>query len=226
VKTGKLTAVVAVRKGSQRVPNKNIRPFGSSNLLQMKLNVLKQVSGIDEIVVNSDCDHMLEIGKHNSCLTHKRDFTFASSHASNSDFHHHIAEVTDADHIFLAPVCSPFISPKTHDSAITQYMQGECDSLTSVDVIKNHLWMNNKPLNYDIENVPNSQDLPDVFRLNYGISIITRKSMLERKGLVGFDPEFFILDEVQSIDIDTLSDFDYAEHVYNSQGDVCNECVE
>ena len=29
-----ITAVVAVRKGSQRVPNKNIKPFGDSNLLE------------------------------------------------------------------------------------------------------------------------------------------------------------------------------------------------
>ena len=33
----KMTAVVAVRKGSQRIPNKNITPFGHSNLLEMKL---------------------------------------------------------------------------------------------------------------------------------------------------------------------------------------------
>ena len=56
-----ITAVVAVRKGSQRVPNKNIRPFGDSNLLQMKLDTLKEVDGIDDIIVNSDCDEMLDI---------------------------------------------------------------------------------------------------------------------------------------------------------------------
>ena len=44
MKKGKMTAVVAVRKGSQRIPNKNITPFGSSNLLEMKLELLKKVS--------------------------------------------------------------------------------------------------------------------------------------------------------------------------------------
>ena len=55
----KVTAVVAVRKGSQRIPNKNITPFGNSNLLEMKLEVLKKVNKIDEIIVNSDCEEML-----------------------------------------------------------------------------------------------------------------------------------------------------------------------
>ena len=73
MKQGKLTAVVAVRKGSQRIPNKNITPFGDSNLLEMKLNLLKKIETIDEIVVNSDCDDMLAIGKKYGCSIHKRD---------------------------------------------------------------------------------------------------------------------------------------------------------
>ena len=54
MKQGYFVAVVAVRKGSQRIPNKNIKPFGDSNLLEMKLNILKEVPDIDEIIVNSD----------------------------------------------------------------------------------------------------------------------------------------------------------------------------
>ena len=38
-----ITAVVAVRSGSQRVIDKNIKSFGNSNLLEMKLNILKKV---------------------------------------------------------------------------------------------------------------------------------------------------------------------------------------
>ena len=38
-----ITAVVAVREGSQRCKQKNIRPFGDTNLLEMKLKNLKKV---------------------------------------------------------------------------------------------------------------------------------------------------------------------------------------
>ena len=90
MKQGKLTSVVAVRKGSQRIPNKNIKPFGDSNLLEMKLNILKEVPDIDEIIVNSDCDDMLAIGEKYGCSTHKREAHYASSIVNNSDFHKHI----------------------------------------------------------------------------------------------------------------------------------------
>ena len=78
MKKGKITAVVAVRKGSQSIPNKNIIPFGDSILLEMKLKLLKKVNNLDEIIVNSDCDEMLAIGKKYNCLTHKRETHYAS----------------------------------------------------------------------------------------------------------------------------------------------------
>tara|TARA_R110001632_G_scaffold37217_2_gene94119 strand:- start:608 stop:1273 length:666 start_codon:yes stop_codon:yes gene_type:complete len=214
MKQGKLTAVVAVRKGSQRIPNKNIIPFGDSNLLEMKLHLLQKIKTIDEIIVNSDCDNMLAIGEKNGCLTHKREEHYASSIVNNSDFHEHIAKVTDTDFIFLAPACSPFVSIESHYYAIDHFLDNNYDSLTSVDVIKNHLWLNEKPLNYSLDNIPNSQDLPDVKRLNYGISIITRKSMLKNKSLIGDNPGFYKLDHFESVDIDTPFDFFIAEQIY------------
>jgi CMP-N,N'-diacetyllegionaminic acid synthase len=216
MKEGKLSAVVAVRKGSQRIPNKNIKPFGDTNLLELKLKNLKQVFNIDEIIVNSDCDKMLDIGLTYGCTIIKRDPYFASSEANNSEFHHHIAETTDTDFIFLAPVCSPFISTDTHIKAINMFKETTYDSLTSVDVIQNHLWLNGKPINYDINNVPNSQDLPKILRLNYGISIISRKSMLERRGVVGNNPGFYPLEGFESIDVDTPMDFNTSELIYTN----------
>ena len=59
----KLTALIPVRKGSERVINKNIKPFGDSSLLELKICTLKKINYIDDIVVNSDCDTMLGIAK-------------------------------------------------------------------------------------------------------------------------------------------------------------------
>ena len=63
MKKKKLTALVPVRKGSQRVKDKNIKNFGGTSLLELKIKNLKKISLIDEIIVNSDSDDMLDIGK-------------------------------------------------------------------------------------------------------------------------------------------------------------------
>ena len=89
------------------------------------------------------------------------------------------------------------------------YLNNSFDSVTSVTEVKNHLWLNGKPLNYDLDNVPNSQDLPDVVKLNYGISIIDREIMRTKNRIVGNNPGFYKLDEIESIDVDTPLDRDW-----------------
>ena len=43
-----IKAVIPVRKGSRRLPNKNILPFGDSNLLIHKIRDLKKINKIDD----------------------------------------------------------------------------------------------------------------------------------------------------------------------------------
>ena len=51
-------------------------------------------------------------------------------------------------------------------------MNSDNDSLTSTSLVKGHLWLDGKPINYELDNVPNSQDLPDIQMVNYGITIV------------------------------------------------------
>lgn len=80
----KIKALVAVRSGSTRVINKNLRPFAGSNLLELKLNQLKRIKLLDGIVVNSNDDEMLAIAKNLGCETVKRDEYYASNTVSMS----------------------------------------------------------------------------------------------------------------------------------------------
>ena len=49
----RVVAIVPVRKGSQRVPQKNVRPFAGTTLLDLKLEVLKGISRVDDVVVST-----------------------------------------------------------------------------------------------------------------------------------------------------------------------------
>ena len=86
IRKQKLTAIVAVRAGSERVPNKNIKKFNGTTLLDIKLRQLKKINYIDEIIVSSDSKRMLNIAKKYKILTHRRETYFASSKATNSEF--------------------------------------------------------------------------------------------------------------------------------------------
>lgn len=212
----KIKALVAVRSGSQRVVNKNIRPFAGSSLLEIKLNQLKRISNIDGIVVNSNDDKMLEIASNIGCEVVKRDEYYASNQVSMSEVYRNMAENVNADVIAYINATNPLLNDKTIVQAIENYKKNisQYDSLNSAHLIKEFLFKENLPINYDLRHQPRSQDLPDISALNFAINIISREKMIECKNVVGYKPNIYIIDEVEATDIDNPIDFDFAEFVY------------
>ena len=97
MKKDKLTAVIPVRKGSQRVKNKNLKPFADSTLLDIKIETLKKVIGLDEIVVSSDSQEMLDIARKHNVTAHRREDYYASSEVNNSDFMVNLSTSVDSE---------------------------------------------------------------------------------------------------------------------------------
>lgn len=215
-----IVAIVPVRKGSERVKNKNIRKFADTNLLTIKLNSLKKVQGISDIIVSSDCVEMLDIAKSHGVKTHMRENYYASSQCTNSEFFENLAKVLcDYDNVMYSPVTCPLISVSTYDTMIQHFQH--CNNLVSASLVKQHLWLDGSPLNYDIKNSPNTQNLPDIMKITYGVSLIERSLMLQSKNIVSETPEFYVLDEKESVDIDTELDFKFAEYLYKEQLSIC-----
>jgi CMP-N,N'-diacetyllegionaminic acid synthase len=216
----KLVAVVPVRQGSARVKNKNFKPFGGSGrcLLEIKLDVLKQVPGIDEIVVNTDSELAIDIARTYGVGHLRREPYYASASCTNSEHWRNLAETTEADYVMHTLCTSPLIGIGTYtrvlDAFESEVLKGVHDSVNTVRPVKEFLWYDGKPLNYAIEESPNSQNLPDVVALTFGISIVARDAMRERGNVVGYRPVFYPLDEVEAVDIDTDADFEYAEFLY------------
>ena len=87
-----MIAVVPVRKGSQRVPNKNIKKFADSSLLEIKINQLLRVDLFEEIIVSSDSDEMLALAKDLGVETHRREEKYSRSGTPMREVYSHIAQ--------------------------------------------------------------------------------------------------------------------------------------
>ncbi len=212
-------ALIAVRSGSVRVANKNLRPFAGSNLLELKIKQLSRIKNLDGIVVNSNDDTMLEIAQKLGCETVKRDPYFASNTVSMSDVYQNMAENFSGDIIVYANATNPLIKDDTIEKAIDTFLsfQGEYDSLNSSHLVKEFMFLNGKPMNYDLLNQPRSQDLPDIHALNFAISILTKENMIAYKNVVGRKPYLFAIDEYEATDIDNPIDFEFAEFAYKRE---------
>ncbi|MBO6573729.1 MAG: acylneuraminate cytidylyltransferase family protein [Balneola sp.] len=209
----KIVAVIPVRKGSQRVKDKNFKPFAGKSLLEHKLETVKKLP-IDEIIINTDSDEAIEMAKKEGVSYHKREPYYASSVCTNSEYHEYLAKVTLAENIIIAQVTEPMISLETFEDAIDNYYLNDCNSLMSVKVVKEFLWHENKPINYSLDNAPNSQNLPEYFAPTFGLVIVNRDAMLESKNFICSNPYFYELNEYEAVDIDTDLDFEFAEFLF------------
>ena len=208
-------AIIPVRAGSQRVKNKNIRPFANSNLLEIKIRSLQKVKGLDGIIVNSDSDEMLDIAAKCGAQTVKRDAYFASSSVSINEVYVDLANHCDADTIILADATNPMITTQTVEKALEIYNnENSYDSVNTVNSVKMFLWKDGQPLNYKEENKPRSQDLPEIFAINSAINVISKETMIKRRAFVGYKPYLLPVDDIEGIDIDTELDFEFAEFLY------------
>lgn len=211
----KIKALVAVRSGSMRVQNKNLRPFAGSSLLEVKLEQLKRIKGLDGIIVNSNDDTMLEIAQKMGCETVKRDPYYASNEVSMSDVYKNMAENCDCDVIAYINVTNPLLKDETIEKAIEEYKNmTDYDSLNSAHLVKEFMFLDNKPVNYDLKHQPRSQDLPDYYALNFAINIISREKMISCKNVVGEKPWIYGIDEIEATDIDNPIDFEFSEFVF------------
>ena len=78
-----ISALIAVRKGSKRIPNKNIRSFAKSSLLEIKIKQLLRVKGINNIYVSTDCEEMFTLAKDLGAIVEFRDSYYTSDRVPN-----------------------------------------------------------------------------------------------------------------------------------------------
>jgi len=202
-----MTAIIPVREGSTRLKNKNVAPFAGTNLLLHKIQQLKQVKEIDQIVVSSDSDMMLAMAKEGGARIHKRAKEYCDEKSKTfGEVVKHIAGSVDGDDILWATCTSPLVFPKDYKAAIADYYKAleiGFDSLMSVESFKRYIWDENGPLNYElgIKHVP-SQQLPTMYFVTDGILIAPREKMIDWSYFHGPHPYKFLVNKRTGCDID------------------------
>lgn len=215
----KVKALIAARSGSIRVQNKNIRPFADSTLLEVKIKQLQRLKNLDGIVINSNDELILDIAQSLGTEIVRRDSYYASNEVSMSDVYKNMAENIDCDVIVYANCTNPLILDKTIYDVIEFYKENHFiyDSVNTAHLVKEFLFKDNLPINYDLRHQPRSQDLPDISALNFAVNVISKAKMIECKNVVGYKPYIYSIDEIEATDIDNPIDFEFSEFVYRKQ---------
>lgn len=211
-----IKALIPMRSGSLRVENKNTRSFAGRTLLEWKIAELQKVKSLNGIVVNTNDPKAIEIANDCGVEVVIRDSKFATNEVSMNDVYFNMASNMEADIIVHTPVTSPFLKAASVEEAIAKYLENRAtfDSLNSVSDVKEFLVTDKEPINFSLEEIPRSQDLPDIYCLNWAISVIDKGRMLERRSVVGNKPSYTTLTGIEGFDIDTPLQFSTAEILF------------
>ena len=224
----KISFFLPTRKGSERVKNKNTRPFAGieGGILKLKLQQLLNIERVEDIVVSTNDEQTIEVAEsfdNPRIRIIERPEHLCLSSTVIEDFIDYIPSVVESEHIFWVHATAPFADESILNKALDTYIEaissGEYDSLLSVNKIQQFLWSatENKCINHDRSKVkwPRTQDLEPLYEINHAFYINSRDNYLKYHDRIGEKPFLFELDKLHAYDIDWEDDFAIAEMIYS-----------
>lgn len=110
---------------------------------------------------------------------------------------------------------APFISKESIEKGLNAVISGEYDSSFAAKKLQDFLWKDGKPFNYELENIPRTQDLPPLFEETSGFYIYKSDVMTKLNRRIGNKPYIVEVGEIESVDIDEPEDFMIADAIFN-----------
>ena len=223
----KISFFLPTRKGSERVINKNTRPFAGieGGLVENKIKQILAAKRIDEIIFSSNDEKCLEVAqKYTSDSRMKiieRPEELCLSSTNLQDLICYVPTITDAEHILWGHVTTPLAGAEEYDKAIEMYLSklnDGYDSLVGVTELKNFLLNKEGQVINNTTDIPwpRTQDLDVLYEINHTIFLAKRDVYIEQKNRLGKKVLLHVMDEICSKDIDWEDEFRIAEIMYEN----------
>ena len=213
-----IVALIPVREGSERVKSKNFRCFyQEKSLTDIKIQQVKQSGVFDKIYLSSDSGRVKELAIKHEVDFIQRDEKMCQSHIPWSSVVNHIMDTIPGDPIVTwALTTAPLFA--NFRGAVDSYLShlDEHDSVVGV-LAKKTFYLNSKGrgLNFNPGKWhPYSQDLDTMYEVTGSVYIAQKSDMKNWQYWFGTRPYLFHVNNLESIDVDTPDDFDFAKKLY------------
>lgn len=210
----KIVAFVPIKLNSQRLPHKNVLPIGKHPMCWYVPNTLKSIPEIDEVYVFCSDVAVKKYLPPNVELI-LRDADLDNDYVKGMEIYNAFVKEVSSDVYVLAHTTSPFISSKSIFHALKKVTEEEYDSAFSAQKIQTFTWYKGKPINYELSNIPRTQDIDPVYVETSGFYIFKRDILVNYQRRIGFFPYIQEVNPIEAIDIDTKEDYEFACKLIN-----------
>ncbi len=222
----KILTFIGARGKSKGLKNKNILPFCGKPLILWTIGAALKSKYVDSVLVSTDSPEIAEISKQaGASVPFLRPSKYAEDHVPQMEAVYHcldwLRENNQMDyHLFmLLQPTSPLRTSRHIDQAIDFYFnhrKTDEDTLVSVKSLNPKMaWVMEEEregyITFCIKNGENRQLCLPTYLPNGAIYISPIKGLVERMGFYTNKTLRFLMNETESIDIDTIEDFKQAE---------------
>lgn len=215
-KSDRIVALLPMKANSSRVPGKNFREFCGKPLFHWILSTLLEVPEIDQVIINTDARDLLmehKITHSDRVLIRDRKPEICGDDVSmNLVLADDILNVK-AGLYLMTHTTNPLLKKNTILNAIRQFKAApeNIDSVFSVTRHQTRFYSEKgDPINHDPNNLIPTQDLLPWFEENSNFYLFTSSSFLATNARIGKNPYLYEVPRLESIDIDTMEDWDLA----------------
>ena len=219
IEKNKLCIIIPMKHCSQRVPGKNYRDFNGLPLFDVIINKIIQVDYIDKIIIDTNSEYiknLINAKKIDKIQVYDRPEELCAHEISTNLLLMNVIEKLELnyDYYLMTHVTNPLITIETIKDMIEVFLRDknkEYDSLFSVKKLQTRLYKFEKErvnaLNHNINELIQTQDLEPLYEENSCFYIFNKETIFKKKHRIGYNPYMYVMDDIESFDIDTESDF-------------------
>lgn len=211
----KTIAIVPMKLNNRRLPQKNTKSFTNGKpLCYYILSTLLTVDGVDEVYVycsNPDIQEFIP----DRVKYLRRSESLDQDTTKMNEVLQCFAKDVPADIYVMTHTTAPFIKAESIEKGLHAVLSGEYDSSFAAKKLQDFLWKDGVPFNYELNNIPRTQDLPSLYEETSGFYIYKSEVMTNLNRRIGDKPYIVEVGEIESTDIDEPEDFAIADAIFN-----------
>lgn len=225
-------AIIPARGGSKRLPGKNIKLLGGKPLIAWTIEAALKSDCFDQVIVSTDDQDISSVAKEfGASVPFIRPAELSGDTATSDAVIKHAVEWLEntenlvVETVTLLQPTSPFRNSQHICESFKVYLDKQADAVVSVTKTDTRLELcNTLPTDHSLVgflkgDMKRTQDMQQVYELNGAIYLFKRNFV----GVLGkvYSAECrgfaYVMSPDDSVDIDTVRDFQWAEFLLNSR---------
>lgn len=216
-------AIIPARGGSKRIPRKNLALLGGHPLIAHTILAALHARQVDQVYVTTEDQEIATVARRYGAQVIWRPEELASETAPTEPCLQHALVTIEQQSgipvgklVMLQPT-SPFRGSQRIDQAVEMMHQSGCDSVVGVFADIRYYFLGDidaeerLTVGYDPQNRLRTQDIKPRYQETGALYVMTRAQLMDRGCRMGGDMRALVLDETESMDIDTVLDLRHCE---------------